>query len=328
MDAQTCAAVARIAGHALHATLGEGQRFSTTDGQSVTLSPDGTRLVYVANSQLYLRSLSDLEARPIPGTQQAATPVTPVFSPDGHSLAFYSTADRAIKKIAVSGGAAVTICPADAPFLGMSWDSGGIVFGQGSKGILRVSANGGQPTVVASVKSGEVAASPQVLPGATGCCSPSRQRRDAGVWDKAQIVVQSLKTAERKTLVTGGSDARYVPTGHLVYAVGGVVFAVPFDLRQLAVTGGPVPVVEGVKRPLSGTSGTAHFAVSSTGSLVFVPGPVTTSSGQSDLALIDRTGTVAAVEAAARRVPVSATVARRQADRGRQRRRQGGHRVD
>jgi eukaryotic-like serine/threonine-protein kinase len=64
---------------------------------------------------------------------------------------------------------------------------------------------------------------------------------------------------------------------------------VPFDLRQLAVTGGPVPIVEGVSRSASGLTGTAQFSVSSTGSLVFVPGRG--SAGQLDLALIDRNGT-------------------------------------
>jgi eukaryotic-like serine/threonine-protein kinase len=274
-------------------TLGEGQQFTTINGQSLAVSPDGTRLAYVANQQLYLRSLSDPEARPIPGTQQTSTPIMGAFSPDGQSLAFYSTVDGAIKKIAVSGGTAVTICPvpADSPLQGMTWDPSGIVFGQGAKGILRVSTNGGQPAVVASVKRGEVAASPQVLPGGdwvlfTVATTTTR------VWDKAQIVVQSLKTAERKTLITGGSDARYVPTGHLVYAVGGVAFAVPFDLQHLAVTGGPVPVVEGVKRSLTSTFATTHLAISSTGLLVYVPGPAYTTSGQSDLALIERTGTV------------------------------------
>src|SRR6266852_1536527 len=100
-----------------------------------------------------------------------------------------------------------------------------------------------------------------------------------------------LKSSERTTLVSGGSDGRYLPTGHLVYALGGVLFAVPFDLRRLAVTGGPVPIVEGVRRS-QGVTGTAHFSVSSTGSLVFVPGPASTSSALSDLALVDRNGTV------------------------------------
>src|SRR5712692_2954169 len=91
------------------------------------------------------------------------------------------------------------------------------------------------------------------------------------VWDTAQIVVQSLKSGERKTLVSGGSDARYLPTGHIVYASAGVVFAVRFDLRRLAIVGGPVPVIEGVGRAGTNT-GTAQFSVAGNGTLVFIPG--------------------------------------------------------
>jgi serine/threonine-protein kinase len=272
--------------------LGEGQQITVVNNQTLAVSPDGTRLVYVANYQLYLRSMSDLEARPIPGTQQPTSPLAAVFSPDGQSIAFFSQGDRAVKKIAVSGGAAVTICPVDEiRVMGMTWDAGGIVFGQTSKGILRVSENGGQPEVLVSAKDGELLYGPQVLPGGEWVLFTVATTATAEAWDKAQIVVQSLKTSERKTLVSGGSDGRYLPTGHLVYALGGVLFAVPFDLPRLAVTGGPVPIVEGVRRS-SGTTGTAHFSVSSTGSLVFVPGPVSTSSAPSDLALVDRNGAV------------------------------------
>ena len=275
--------------------LGEGQQLTVVANQMLAVSPDGTQVAYVANNQLYLRAMSDLEARPIPGTQQTPTPYGPVFSPDGQSIAFYSQQDRAIKKIAVSGGAAVTICSPEVSAglarLGrISWDADGIVFRQPG-GIMRVSANGGQPEVLVSVKDGEVVHGPQVLPGGEWVLFTLATAATTEGWDKAQIVVQSLETSERKTLVSGGSDGQYVPTGHLVYALGGVLFAVPFDLRTLAVAGGPVPVVEGVRRALNGNTGIAHFSVSSTGSLVFVPGPVTTSAGQFDLALVDRTGT-------------------------------------
>ena len=67
-------------------------------------------------------------------------------------------------------------------------------------------------------------------------------------WDKAQIVGQRLPSEGRKTLIEGSSDARYVPTGHLVYALGGALFAVPFDLKTLEVTSGAVSVVQGVRR--------------------------------------------------------------------------------
>ena len=101
--------------------LGEGQQFTVDRNRTLAVSPDGTRLVYAANNQLYLRSTSDLEARPIPGTQQTP-PSNPVFSPDGQSIAFSPQVDRAVKKIAVSGGAAVTVCPVDdaASVLGMT----------------------------------------------------------------------------------------------------------------------------------------------------------------------------------------------------------------
>ena len=105
-------------------------------------------------------------------------------------------------------------------------------------------------------------------------------------------MVQSLRSGERKTLLEGGSHARYVPTGHLVFARGGVLFAVPFDLKRLEVTGGAVPIVEGVWRTPGANSGAALFSVSDTGSLIYVPGPAAASSDQSDLALIDRKGVV------------------------------------
>ena len=83
--------------------------------------------------------------------------------------------------------------------------------------------------------------------------------RAGGRWDKAQVVAQSLKYGERKLSIDGGADARYVPTGHLVYALGTTVLAIAFDIRAVAVTGGPVPIIEDVNRAAN-ASGTAHFA--------------------------------------------------------------------
>src|SRR5207237_1358533 len=175
--------------------------------------------------------------------------LNPVFSPDGRSIAFWSSADQSLKKIAVTGGAAVTLCPAEGP-LGMNWTADGILFGQGPKGIMRISANGGKPETIVSVKGDETAHGPQLLPdGQTVLFTLGAGAGAGGAerWDKARIVVQSLKSGARKTLIDGGTDARYLPTGHIVYALGGVVFAIPFDARRLQVSGGPVPVVEGVR---------------------------------------------------------------------------------
>jgi len=272
-------------------TLAEGQLFTNLGRQLVAISPDGTQMVYVANLRLYLRSMSELEVWPIPGTETLQGVVNPVFSPDGRSIAFFSGGDRTLKKIAVSGGAAVTLCPADNPF-GMSWGRDGIVFGQGSKGIMRVSPNGGTPELLVSVNGNEVAHGPQMLPDGQTVLFTLATGGALNQWDTAHIVVQLLRSGERQTLIAGGSHARYLPTGHLVYALGGVLFAVPFDLKRLAVTGEPVPIVEGIRRSLAANTGTADFSVSDTGSLVYVPGPASTTAAQVGLALIDRKGVV------------------------------------
>ena len=93
-------------------------------------------------------------------------------------------------------------------------------------------------------------------------------------WDEAQIVVQSLESGERRVLWEGGSDARYVSTGHLIYALEDVLFALPFDLASLEVSGGPVPIVEGVRRanlPIGNTA-SANYGFSDRGTLIYIPG--------------------------------------------------------
>jgi len=275
-------------------TLGDSQSFTNTGRHVLAISHDGTRIVYNANVRLWVRSLAELEARPIVGTEGAPTGVTsPIFSPDGRSLVYWAgPMPGSLKRIAVTGGAASTICPADNPW-GMDWHDDEIVFGEGAKGIFRVSANGGTPEAIVTVKAGELAYGPQLLPGGDAVLftlAPGIATPDA--WDKAQVVVQSLRTGERKVVLSNGADARYLPTGHLMYAVGGVAFAVRFDLRRRAVVGGPVPVIEGVSRASGGSTGAAQFSVAENGSLVYVPGPVVTSTTGNHVALMDREGHV------------------------------------
>jgi serine/threonine-protein kinase len=273
-------------------TVGEGQTLTNTARSYLAISPDGTQMVYIANLRLYLRSMAELDARAIPGTDFGSISgiTNPVFSPDGKSLAFY--ASGTIKRITVSGGAPVTICPVTSNPGGMHWSDQGIVFQQNGKGILRVSPNGGQPQLLVAIKDNEVLEGPQMLPDGQAILltSAAGASLTTASWDKAQIVVQILKSGARKTIIEGGSDARYLPTGHIVYALGGVLFAVPFDLRRLETTGGPVGILEGVAR---GGTGAAQFAFSSTGSLIYRPGPAEgIGTGQDLLTLVDRKGEI------------------------------------
>ena len=268
--------------------LGEGQQFSNFGRSYLALSPDGTQLVYIANRRLYIRSMAESEARPISGTESAGGNLSsPVFSPDGKSLAFYSAG--AIKRIAISGGAAVTICRAGNNPFGMSWSEQGIVFQQVGQGIMLVSGTGGQPELLVKGKDGERIMGPQMLPGGHAVLFTTLSGTlGSNVWDKGQIVVQVLKSGERKALIDGGSDGHYLPTGHIVYGLTGILFAVPFDLRHLKITSGPVGIVEGIERD---SSGTAHFAFSNSGSMAYVSGPMAgIGQGQDTLALVDRKG--------------------------------------
>jgi Tol biopolymer transport system component len=276
-------------------TLPDGQHFTNIGRQLIAISPDGTQIVYVANQRLYLRPISALEARPIAGAEAEGGLLNPTFSPDGQSIAFWSGDDRTLKRIAVTGGAAVTVCPANRPF-GVRWDRNVIMVGQGTNGILRVPASGGKPEQLVSVKAGELAYGPQLLPDGQTVLFTLANGTGPENWDKAQVVAQSLKTGERHVIIDGGSDARYLPTGHLVYAQGGLLFATTFDPERMSA-GGPVPIVEGVRRSEGGQTGAAHFSVANTGSLVYLPGPTSGSSAPGDVALIDRTGGVEKLKA-------------------------------
>ena len=210
--------------------------------------------------------------------------------PDGAAVAFFS--DGFLKQLAVGGGASVTICPASALPYGLAWDSSGLVFGQASMGIFRCSANGGSPERLATVNEGEIADGPQMLPGGEAMLFTVAKASD-GIdrWERAQVVVQSLTSGTRKTLIEGGSDARYY-AGHLLYAFGGDVFAARFDLARLAVVGGRVPVLQGVRRSLSAISGMAHLDLSNTGTLVYIPGPSGTNITARRVVKADRAGVV------------------------------------
>jgi eukaryotic-like serine/threonine-protein kinase len=265
--------------------LPEGEVVTDRGVNPIAISPDGSNIVYTADQQLYMRAMAEMEAPRIPGTGETAT--MPFFSPDGRWLGFYSPAERKLKRIAITGGASVTICDASNLY-GASWDSEGHIFiGQGRAGILRVSSSGGKPETVVTMKPGEIAHGPQVLPGSDAVLFTLSTSASASGWDSAQVVVQSLKSGDRKVLLEGGSDARYLPTGHIVYALGSTLLAVPFDVKNLQVTGGPVPVIEGVRRVQPGTSAAAAFSFSNNGSLVYVPG---VGIEQRAVALVDRAG--------------------------------------
>ena len=260
--------------------LPRGELFSYTGRRVIAVSPSGSHIAYVANLRLNLRAMDEMESKPLPGTEGARSPV---FSPDGRWIAFW--APEAMKKVAVTGGAPITLSPVPNPF-GVSWSAdGSIVYGQGSGGVWRVSPDGGEPQQLVELEESQRADGPEILPDGKTLLFTLASGTD---WDRSEVVVQSLATGARKVVVRGGSDARYVPTGHLVYAVAGTILAVPFDLASLETRGDPAPVVQGVLRATLST-GTAHFSFSQNGTLAYVPGRGDESAS---LLVVDREGRV------------------------------------
>ena len=284
-------------------TLPQGLRLNRPVRHVLALSPDGSRLILAADRQLYVRAMADEELHPLAGsTDQDVSGL--FFSADGRWIGFWAS-DRTgpprgtLRKVAIGGGAPVVICEAMVPF-GASWGvDNQILIGGGRDGIQRVSAAGGTPETIIKVNPRELASSPQLLPdrehvlftlGEQGAdLDPTRQRN----WDRAKIVVQSLKTGDRKVLIEGGSDARYIPTGHILYALAATLWGRPFDLSRLEV-GDPVALVDNVRTAGSGrfTAGAAHFSVSANGTVAYLPGTASEPSPTRSLALIDMTGSV------------------------------------
>jgi serine/threonine-protein kinase len=269
---------------------------AVTPSSTLALSRDGTRVVYVANGQLYIRNLDEMDARAVPGTAGGLTAAAPVFSPDGQWLLYTEVVSAGgpfmLKKVPVAGGTPVTLLgpvtsppPQDA-----NWESDDTILYSAAEGIVRIPANGGTPELLVPAEAGETIGTPRLLPdgqwilfAATSVGTPNR-------WDSARILAQSLRSGQRRVVWEGGADARYVPTGHLVYAQGSTLFALPFDVDSLEVTGGPVPIVEGVRRSSNVVSGTANYDFSDTGSLVYIPGTAQMAVSEGVLALVDLGG--------------------------------------
>jgi eukaryotic-like serine/threonine-protein kinase len=258
---------------------------------TLTVSPDGTRIVYrtVGSGPLHSRLLNEAESFAIAGTEGA---VTPFFSPDGRWLAFF--VGPALKKVSFTGGAVVTVAilPVNAgaqEYRGAAWaDDGTIVFASSSSaGLFTVSDQGGEPKPLTTLdRNGNEMSHrwPHFLPGGRAVLFTVKST-SLESFDDAQIVVRSLDTGAQHPVAQGGS-AQYVPTGHLVYARAGALYAVKFDATRLGVIGAPVKVAEAViTHP---NSGGAQFAISETGTLVYAAGDSRTA--ERPLLWVDRSG--------------------------------------
>ena len=243
-------------------------------GAAAVLSPDGSTIAFAARpnadsaQQIYIRRLDRTDAVALTGTNGA---VIPFFSPDGKSIGFFS--NGTLKRIPVTGGAALTLAAAPDQRGGWWADDDTIVFSPDRRPgtrLMRVAAGGGEAT---PLRQGPHDQSfefwPQVLPGGRGVLYTAGNTPSS--FDNADLVIQPSPTGDRKVVQRGGYHGRYLPSGHLVFVHEGTLFAVKFDLDRLEATTQPVPVLEGV-RSNSITAG-AQFSISNDGLLAYLPGP-------------------------------------------------------
>jgi serine/threonine-protein kinase len=246
---------------------------------ALTWTPDGRTLVFVGLrggvQQLYLRALERDEARPLAGTAGAQLPTV---SPDGQWVMFW--ARGAIQKVAVSGGPATTIVEGvSQPPWGMTADARGQLFLGQNIGPIRQVAPDGTKTSLTTLRAGEVGhICPFLLPGARALLYTVRKR--VWTWGDDEVVAQVLATGERRFLVRDAVDARYVPSGHLIFLRRGVLLGVGFDAERLEIRGNPISILEGVAQALTSNNpgklgGAGQIAVSPTGALAWIAGPVT-----------------------------------------------------
>jgi serine/threonine-protein kinase len=241
-------------------------------GSALELSPDGSRVAYVTATALYIRPLDQLAGTALTnGAAGESAPYHPFFSPDGQWIAYVTPSE--LRKVPVSGGTPLTLCGVSRS-RGATWapDDTIIFTPSTDTGLFRVPAAGGEPQPLTTLNAERKEAThrwPQVLPGGKAVVFTSHTQT-IGNFDNATIEVVVLATGERKVVHSGGAYARYVPSGHLVYANKGTLFAVPFDVDRLEITGTPAPVVQNVTA--SDEEGTAQFTFSNTGVMAYVRG--------------------------------------------------------
>ena len=252
--------------------------------QPLDIAPDGQLLFFLARqgnvSQLYSRKMDELTWTPIAGAEGAIGSL--FMKPDGKMVGFIDAGDKTIKKLRLNGDLPVEICEAcgAGAFRGASWGANGsIVFATtAASGLMQVQETGGVPAPLTSPPPREVHLQPHFLPD--GNALLLTVRRPEGPDHVAYV---SLDT-HRLTVLFEGSSPRFATSGHLVFVRGTTLWAVPFDSRSLRLG-----VEQQLSKDVAVSGGSAWFAMSREGTLVYIPAPAGQQTDRT-LVWVDRNG--------------------------------------
>ena len=260
---------------------------------SLALSPDGQTLVYTASGpdgvglggQLWLRRLNEFEPVPVAGTAGARQAF---FSPDGQSIGFADS--TGIKTIPITLGPSRTVRDGGR-VRGATWTiNDEIVFAgveNEQRGLWRVPAAGGAPVLIATGDFRYPDALPDGQAVVVTTVNPTAERSSGDL----TIAAVSLADGTVTPLFDGGTFARYVPTGHLVYARDGALMARGFDAATLTVGTQSTVIPDLFMDPAVASS---SFAFSASGTLVYASSDGT--EVERTLVAIDATGVTPVIE--------------------------------
>lgn len=259
----------------------------TPGDRNFAISSDGSQIVYFVtnSSRLFRWPLDQLEPVPL---ATGNPPRGPFFSPDGQWVAFFDGLE--LKRVAIAGGAPVTICKVPSISRGGTWAGDTIVFatGDSQSGLWSVSAAGGEPRMLTKPdpqRGEQDHVLPSFLPGGTSVLftiTPS-----SGLVEESSVAVLDLKTGTSKAVVKRGRHAVYSPTGHLVYGDGGSLRVAAFDLATSSVSGSPVPIASEVRSQPAAAR--FDFDIAANGTMVYIP-PTPVVDEPRSLMWIDRGG--------------------------------------
>jgi len=272
---------------------------TTTASREVAISHDGKRIVYFGGEgRLIVRSIDSLESTVIDGLEG---PFNPFFSPDGQSIG-YIRRNADVRVVPTAGGPSVSRVRLDsAQAGGGTWsENGDIVYATTDRvtGLMYLPAGATDSTVLTTPSREKGEADhlwPHFLPGGKAVLFTMTQL--AGQPGTGQVAVYDFTTKQMTIVVSPGTDARYVPSGHLVYAAGGTLRAIKFDLSTMKTAGESKIVVPSV---LTKTNGAANFDVSDNGTLIYAAGGILESAADRELVWVSRDGAVEPLGAPAR----------------------------
>jgi eukaryotic-like serine/threonine-protein kinase len=234
---------------------------ATSSPLHFALSPDGTRLAFVASGngqpRLWLRALEAVTAQPLPGTENAEYPF---WSPDSRSIGFF--AGGKLKRIDITGGPPQEVT--DAPTgRGGAWNAdGSILFAAANAGPLwRVAASGGEATAVTRIEPGHISHRfPWFFPDGRHFLF-FVQGATQGIY------FGSLDRQESRRLVTNDTAGAWAPPNRLLFIRQGTLVATPFDVETGEITGTPTTVANSVSFDILFNLG--GFSVSSEGRVAY-----------------------------------------------------------